>query len=138
MTGIEQEIVVTSNPSDTDNNIASSQRDTSPLSITLYKIDETILDYFANVMKPVVVNDEKQLPVPVMWGSPERWKAIRKDGFIRDQYDKLQVPVIMIRRSGITRSPLTSPVNKYLSKSYSTGWNRHNSYDRFNVLNGIN
>lgn len=134
--GIQEQVRADVTRKDNDN-IAGSSRDSAPITVTLIKIDETILNHFANIIKPTVIVEDKQFPVPIVWGTPERWKTIRQDGFMRDQYQKLQVPVIMLRRSGVTKNPFTSPVNKYLSRVYETGWNRHNSYDKFTALNHI-
>ena len=68
------------NPNDADpdkNNRAlqtSFKGDTTkPFTVGLQDIDEAIFYYFENVIKPVVVQNGQSLPVPVLYGSPEKW-----------------------------------------------------------------
>jgi hypothetical protein len=112
--------------------------DQSPIQITLMSIDETIVNYLNDSIKPTVIDNETVRIVPVLYGTPERWSTFRKDGIIRDPIsDKAQTPVIMLRRTGVERDKMTNPSNKYLETAYETGWNRRNAYDKFAVLNNI-
>ena len=45
------------------------------ISVGLEDIDNAIMYYFKNVIKPNVVQNEQQIAVPVIYGSPERWKS---------------------------------------------------------------
>jgi len=38
-----------------------------------------------------------------MYGSPERWKAVQKDGFHRDKNGKIQAPLIMFKRDSVEK-----------------------------------
>ena len=51
--------------------------------------------YFNKVIKPSVIVNGNRTPVPIIYGSPERWKGVLKDGYFRDKGGKLQVPLIM-------------------------------------------
>ena len=53
--------------------------------VTLMDMDSSILFYFNEVIKPSVEDNGENVKVPVMYASPERWKSITKDGFIRDK-----------------------------------------------------
>ena len=55
------------------------------ISITLKDIDSAILFYFDNVIKPSVEENGEHIKVPVLYGSVERWKAILRDGYLRDK-----------------------------------------------------
>jgi len=66
--------------------------DTKKLTIGLKDLDEAIFYYFNNVIKPSVIQNGTQKPVPVLYGSPERWASVQKDGFYRDKNGKIQVP----------------------------------------------
>lgn len=113
-------------------------QDASKIKVTFYQIDETIINYLNDTVAPVIVDNERAVPVPVIYASPERWKAIRKDGYLRDKKnDKMQTPLITIRRTSISRNPLTNPSNKYLYITHQARWNYRNAYDRFSVLNNI-
>ena len=110
----------------------------APLRITLMNIDETIVNYLSETIKPTIVDNGAARSVPVLYGTPERWATFRKDGIIREpNSDKAQTPVIMIRRTNIERDALTNPSNKYVEMVWETGWNKNNAYDKFAVLNNI-
>jgi hypothetical protein len=59
------------------------------ISIGLKDIDSSILYYLENVIKPIVTQNDRQLTVPVIYGSPERWKSMQADGFYREKMVKL-------------------------------------------------
>lgn len=109
----------------------------SNVSVGLYTIDNSILKYLQTKIQPVVTQDNKQVQVPVIYGNPERWKSVQRDGAIRDKNGKIQLPIIMVRRSGMQKNSMNSPVNKYQSYVYKAGWNSRNIYDKFAVVNGI-
>ena len=110
-----------------------------PFSIGIKDIDESIMFYFKNVIKPFVIQNGQRLAVPIMYGAPERWKSVQRDGFMRDQKGKIMAPMIMFKRNNIT--PLRNVTNKldanrpinfeYFQSKYS----RNNFYDKFNILN---
>lgn len=109
----------------------------NPTSVRFYTVDSTIMKYLENKINPIVTQDGNAVKIPVVYGNSERWKGVQKNGVIRDKFNKIQLPIIMIRRTGIERGKNSSPVNKYLTHSFKTGWNRYNPYDKFNALNGI-
>lgn len=107
-------------------------------SIGIKDIDETIHYYFSNVITPNVIQNGKRLNVPIMYGSPERWKAVQKDGFYRDKNGKIQTPLIMFRRESIERNRNMSrkmdgnnPSNYIIAEKKYT---KKNIYDRLSVL----
>jgi hypothetical protein len=109
-----------------------------PITVTLMTIDETLIKYLTGRIEPIVSQDGKSIKVPVIYGNPERWKSVQKDGVFRDNRGKLQLPIIMIRRTGLKKNlQQNSPVNKYLEREFETGWNKYNPYDRFAAVNGI-
>lgn len=108
-----------------------------PVTIGLYTVDNAILKYMQTKIRPTVIQDNKQIQVPVIYGSPERWKSAQKDGYIRDKNGKLLLPIIMIKRTSMEKNKINSPVNKYQTYTFKTGWNSRNIYDRFTALNGV-
>ena len=110
-----------------------------PFSIGIKDIDESIMFYFKNVIKPFVIQNGQRLAVPIMYGAPEKWKSVQRDGFMRDQKNKIMAPMIMFKRNTIT--PLRNVTNKldanrpinleYFQSKYS----KTNFYDKFNILN---
>jgi hypothetical protein len=109
----------------------------APVSVGLHTIDSAILKYLQTKIKPVVSQDGKQIQVPVIYGNPERWKSVQKDGGIRDKNGKIMLPIMMMRRMGMKKNELYSPVNKYQSYTFKTGWNPRNIYDKFAALNRV-
>jgi hypothetical protein len=113
--------------------------DSKTITIGLEDHDKAILYYLENVIKPTVEQNGKQIPVPVIYGSPERWKSIQADGFYRDKNGKTMVPLIMFKRESFEKN--RSLGNKldgnvvhnvqYFEKNYS----KRNVYDNFSVLN---
>lgn len=119
------------------NDTLRDERESTPISITLMKIDKTIFKHLTNFIKPTVDDDGNQRLVPVRYANAERWQQVREDGVLRDAAGRVQTPIILFRRTGIRRNLLTNPVNKHIDRTYQTGWNRHFTYDKFNVLNRI-
>jgi hypothetical protein len=114
-----------------------TQNDVAPIKITLYTIDNAIIQYLTTRIKPIVTQNGEQVQVPVMYGSPERWKSAQRDGILRDSVGKIQLPMLMLRRTAMKKTGINSPVNKYYDRTFYTGWNRRNPYDRFAITNRI-
>jgi len=114
-----------------------TQNDSPKIKVTLLTIDSAIINYMTERIKPIVTQNGVQVTVPVVYGNPERWKSAQRDGILRDSIGKVQLPIIMLRRSGMKKTTINSPVNKYYERTFHTGWNRRNPYDRFAVTNGI-
>jgi hypothetical protein len=108
-----------------------------PVSIGLYTIDNAILKYLQTKIRPIVSQDNKQINVPIIYGNPEKWKSVQKDGMIRDKNGKIQLPLMMIRRTMMKKNAINNPTNKYQTYTFKTGWNARNIYDKFTALNGI-
>ena len=111
-------------------------------SIGLKDIDETIVYYFNNVIKPSVLQNGSRINVPVLYGSPERWAAVQKDGFYRDKNGKIQTPLIMFKRTSIEKNrnlgnkmDANNPNNFAI---FQKGYSKKNVYDRFSTLNNRN
>ena len=108
------------------------------LYIGLEDIDSAILYYFENVIKPSVMQNNQLLKVPVIYGSPELWKSVQKDGYYRDFQGKLMVPLIMFKRNSIEKNRTLGNKldgNKsHLFQVFEERYNRRNEYDKFSVL----
>ena len=110
------------------------------ISIGLKDIDSAILYYLENVIKPTVTQNDRRLSVPVIYGSPERWKSMQADGFYRDKNGKTMVPLLMFKRDSFVKNNTIgnkldgNKVNNL--KYFETGYSKRNIYDNFNVLRG--
>ena len=109
------------------------------ISIGLEDIDNAIMFYFNNVIKPNVINNGNQLAVPVIYGSPERWKSVQADGFYRDNSGRLMVPLIMFKRETVekdrTKGNKLDGNTAHLYQVVGTKYNSRNAYDLFDVIN---
>ncbi len=121
-----------------DNDIRRDDDKLKELSIGLYDLDYTIKWYFDNVIKPTTTEFGKNIPVPVMYGAPEKWKNFQADGYFRDKEGKIQSPLIAYRRTGITpNKTLGSKVDANFPQMYYTEevkYSRQNRYDQFSKL----
>ena len=108
------------------------------VSIGLQDHDEAIMHYFNNVIKPSVIINGNRTSVPIIYGSPERWKSVQRDGFFRDKEGKLQSPVIMFKRDSVEkRRDLGNKLdgnNPQLYYTFQEQYTKKNQYDNFSVL----
>ena len=118
--------------------ISQDKDTTRNVAVGIKDMDEAIMYYFDNVLKLSVVQNNTRLMVPVIYGSPERWKAVQADGYYRDQAGKVQCPLIIFRRESLENNRDLgnkldgNKVNNLIlvRKNFS----RRNVYDNFSVL----
>ena len=108
--------------------------------VGLYDIDEAIYYYFENVIQPVVKEGNNEIKVPIVYGSPERWSSVQKSGVFRDETGKVQLPLIMYRRTGVEKNRDLSrnldANNPNLFVSFTDNYTSRNRYDNFDILLG--
>jgi len=113
----------------------SKQKD---FSVSLQNHDEVIKYYFENTIKPTVIQNGTRIPVPIMYGSPERWKTVQSDGALRDKDGKLLTPLIMFKRDTLEKNRSLgnkldgNKVHNY--QLFEQKFNKRNVYDRFSVI----
>ena len=124
-------------------NVVSRKTDkVKDFTITLRDIDFAIKYYFKNVIKPSVVENGIIIDVPVIYGSPERWKSIKRDGYFKDEKDKLILPLIVFKRNSISKDD-NYPIDKLDANSpklvypFKKKWSEKNRYDNFSVSVGL-
>ena len=108
-------------------------------SVGLKDVDEAIFYYFNNIIRPSVLQNGTKLNVPILYGSPERWAAMQKDGYYRDNNGKIQTPLIMLKRDSLekvrtlgNKMDANNPIHfGVFQKKYS----QKNVYDHFSTLN---
>ena len=112
---------------------------TKPFSIGIQDIDESIMYYFTEVIKPSVIQNGERIAVPIIYGSPERWKSVQKDGYYRDKKGAIMNPIIMFKRNGLARNrTLTRKLDANEPNLYTfwqKSYNNKNFYSNFNALN---
>ena len=107
-------------------------------SIGLKDIDQSIMYYFTNVLKLTVYQNNGTVLVPVIYGSPEKWKSIQKDGYYRDGAAKIMSPLLVFKRSSVVQNrTLGNKLDGNAAKNvqlFEKAFSRRNIYDNFNVL----
>ena len=111
--------------------------------ITLKDIDKSIMGYLKNVIKPTVEEANENIKVTVMYGNEERWKAVRKRGVVRDKNGSLVLPLIMLKRTEVSKKDTLPLYHHDLKGDYTdvvrnSKWSKLNRYDRFTVQTGKN
>ena len=111
-------------------------------SVTLMDIDSAILFYFEKIIKPSVEDNGENVKVPIMYSSPERWKAIQRDGFMRDKKRQVITPVITYRRTSIERDEMVpqdklDANNPHLFYTFEKKFSNLNRYDNFSTQIGL-
>lgn len=122
-------------------NQISQKNDTwKPITIGIKDLDETIKYYFDHVIRPSVIQNGNRIAVPVIYGSPERWKSMQRDGYYRDKKGKIMAPLIMFKRNSIDRvRGITNKIDANYPQTYAIAkqkYSRKNSYNNLSVLNG--
>tara|TARA_R100000234_G_scaffold111851_1_gene85111 strand:- start:137 stop:1831 length:1695 start_codon:yes stop_codon:yes gene_type:complete len=111
-------------------------------SVTLMDIDSTIVHYFEEVIQPSVLDNGENVKVPIMYASPERWKAIKRDGFMRDKKRQIITPVIVYRRTSVEKDD-SLPQDKLdankpnLFYTFERKFSKVNKYDNFSKQVGL-
>jgi len=107
-------------------------------SIGLKDIDQSIMYHFANVLKLTVFQNNSTVLVPVIYGSPEKWKSIQKDGYYRNNVAKIMSPLLVFKRSSVVQNrTLGNKIDGNVAKNvqlYEKAFSKRNVYDNFNVL----
>jgi hypothetical protein len=113
--------------------------DVKPFSVGIKDIDESIMYYFDNVIRPSVIQNNERIAVPIIYGSPERWKSIQKDAYLRDKKGAIMMPIIVFKRDSLQKNrTLTNKLDANqpnLYTSFQKSYNEKNFYSNFNLLN---
>jgi hypothetical protein len=145
-TGNPNDRTITNNPTEQATGIEhnralkySFKGDTvKPFTVGIEDIDNAVFYYFQNIIKPFVIQNGNRIEVPVIYGSPERWKSVQKDGYYRDKLNKVMLPLIMIKRNDLTKNRTVA--NKLdanfpnLYVSFQKQYSNKNFYNNFSVL----
>jgi hypothetical protein len=108
------------------------------ISIGLKDIDEALVYYFENVIKPSVIQNGQKIPVPIIYGNAELWKDVQENGYRRDKNGKALVPLITFQRVSLSKNrELGNKLDGNKSHLYQSFevYNKRNAYDKFSILN---
>ncbi len=104
--------------------------------VSLLDIDTAIFEYLDQVINLTVEDAGENVKVPIMYGSPERWKAIQNDGVLRDNQGKLQLPAIMYKRNTVAKNENLATFNRHLNLQVLKKFDEKNKYDKFSLMTG--
>jgi len=112
------------------------------ISVTLKDIDSAVIYYLENVVRPSVEDNGENVKVPIVYGSIERWKSIKRDGFLRDKKGKTITPLIMFKRNTIDVNK-NMPIDKldannpHMFYTFEKKFSKNNIYDRLDAQIGV-
>lgn len=105
--------------------------------VRLYDVDLAIAEHMIDTVVPSVEEFKEKIKVPVMYGNPERWKSIQKDGYLRDKKGVIQIPLIMFKRNSIERNDtMASSMNRHVSYPSVSKYSKKHKYDKFSAMTG--
>ena len=102
--------------------------------IRLVDVDNAINNHMIDTVVPTVDVEGVNVTVPVIYGTPERWKSIQRDGSLRDKNGKIQVPIIMFKRNSIDRDDSIPIFNRNVSYPSLQKWSQKNKSDRYSLM----
>ena len=105
--------------------------------ISLYDVDSAIFNYMNDIVVPTLKVDNAEINVPVIYGNAERWKAAQIDGVYRDKRGKIQLPLIMFKRTTVARNESVPMLNRFLHYPSFQRYSKKNVYDKFSILNNF-
>ena len=112
------------------------------ISVTLKDIDSAVIYYLENVVKPSVEDNGEHIKVPILYGSVERWKSIKRDGYLRDKKNQIITPAILFKRTtldinkNIPQDKLDAN-NPHMFYTFEKKYSSENIYDKLNAQIGI-
>ena len=109
------------------------------ISSSLYDIDFAIKWHLETIIAPTITEDNAIIKVPILFAAGEKWAAVQKHGYLRDNQGKLLTPLIMIRRNSITKREDIQDL-KVLETAesritFERKYTSRNRYNRFNISN---
>ena len=105
--------------------------------VKLYDVDFAIAEHMIDTVLPTVEIFQEKQKIPVVYGNPERWKSVQKDGFLRDKKGMLQIPLVMFKRNSIERNDaLSNTMNRHVSYPSISKYSKKHRYDKFSAMTG--
>lgn len=106
--------------------------------VGLQDMDDAFAYYFKEVIRPRAMADKNFTEVPLVYATPERWKAAQHDGVWRDKAGKRQIPIAIFKRDSFEKIRNISnkldanrPHNFYVTAQH---YSRRNPYSQFPLI----
>ena len=116
---------------------------TKNYAIELKDVDTSIIGHVKNVISPIIKVGSEMIKVTTLYGNQERWVNARKQGYLKDQKGSIILPLIVLRRTDITKNTVTQQAfkhdvsNELVTVTRNSKWSSDNHYTRFSVQEGI-
>lgn len=114
------------------------QAPTKKFSIGLKDVNEALDWYFNQHIKLEVFQNNDTILVPVIYGTPEKWKSVQADGYYRNGASQIMSPLLMYKRSSVEQNrDLGNKLDgnaAYNVQLFERLFNRRNIYDNFFTL----
>ena len=129
-------------PGNRESTVIPGKDFTKNYAINIKDIDNSVLKHIKNIMTPTVREAGENVKVPVFYGNEERWVSSRKRGVLHDKKGSLILPLIMTRRTSISKNENINQAFKHDVKNNlvnvirASKWSKSNRYTRFSVLTG--
>ena len=105
--------------------------------VKLYDVDLAIAEHMIDTVVPTVEVFREKVKIPVLYGNPERWTSVQKNGYLRDKKGQLQIPIIMFKRNSIARDDsMGNTMNRHVSYPTVSKFSKKHKYDRFSAMTG--
>ena len=106
-------------------------------SSALYDIDYAVKWHLENIIRPTITEENSVVTVPILFAAGEKWAAIQKHGYLRDNQGKLLTPLIMIKRNSVSNrddlQDLDVSEGADARITFKRTYTKQNKYDRFNL-----
>ena len=124
------------NPLRNTNRINQTKADSTDVkqSVSLYDVDYAIMTYLQDVVLPTLDENGTAVKIPVVYGNSERWNGARREGVYRDKKGQLQLPIMMIRRTSISKDESMPMLKRHTFYPTITKYSKDNRYDLFSIL----
>lgn len=113
----------------------NTKKDVKDINVSLYDVDYAVKFQLENVIRPTIMEENAVITVPILFAAGEKWAAVQKHGYLRDNQGKLLTPLIMIKRNSISRREdiqdvkvLETPEARII---FERKYTKQNRYDRF-------
>ena len=105
--------------------------------VRLYDVDLAIAEHMIDTVVPSVEAFREKIKVPVLYGNPERWASVQKQGYLKGKNGQLQIPLIMFKRNSIERNDtMASSMNRHVSYTSVSKYSKKHKYDKFSAMTG--
>lgn len=106
--------------------------------IKLYDVDMAVAEHMIDTVMPTVEVMGEKVKVPVIYGNPERWKAIKEDGYLRDRNGQVQIPLCVFKRNSVARDDSGAiSMNRNLFYTVTPQYSKKHKYDKFSQMTSV-